>query len=122
MIRMPGPATLRESCAITVVSQAGILPEGGLTHRPKTKHSVLDRISESLFYAHAANPVIVVELFAKLDPPSQRALSLTQFLRPPALSSQTRSILRWRFPRQYSNPYSRPHLLQSLRFLANTGK
>jgi hypothetical protein len=76
MIGMLGPATLRESClAITVVSQAGIVPEGGSTHGPETKHSVLDRISESLFYAHAANPVIVVEHFAKLDRPSQRALA-----------------------------------------------
>ena len=91
---MLGPATFRESSlTITVVLEAGILPECGLTHSLKTKHPVLDRIGESLFYAHAANPVIVVEHSAKLDRPSQRALSLTPFLRLPALSSQTRSIL-----------------------------
>jgi hypothetical protein len=49
-------------------------------------------MGELVFYAHAANPVIVVEHFAKLDRPSQRALSLTLFLRLSALSSQTRSI------------------------------
>jgi hypothetical protein len=99
MIRMLGSATFRESClAITVVWEAGILPEGVIpkpqidTPCLKTKHSVLDRMSESFFYAHAANPVIVVEHFAKLDRPSQRALSLTPFLRLSALSLQTRSI------------------------------
>jgi hypothetical protein len=88
MIRMLDPATLRESClAITGVLEAGILPEGVIP-KPrgiditclKTKHSILDRIGESLFYAHAAEPVIVVERLAKLDRPSQRALSLTPLL------------------------------------------
>jgi phytoene dehydrogenase-like protein len=73
--------------------------------------------------AHAANPVIVVGHFAKLDRPSQRALSLTPFLRLPALSSQTEAFRDGSFrDRIFSNLYSRPHLLQSLRFLANTGK
>jgi hypothetical protein len=30
MIRMLGPATFRQSCAITVVFEAGILPEGDI--------------------------------------------------------------------------------------------